>query len=113
MTQPNSSPRPSFQFSLRTAFVLLLIAAVGISLWVLEQGHRKPPSARGERGSTRAQSETSWASWKSGRRYMLDFLLGAVPETGIPASGSGCGISPGEQLLTIALRRNESSDGGM
>jgi hypothetical protein len=42
----------------------------------------------------------------AGRQFMINYIIEFIDDTGLPLAGSGCSLQSGEQVLTIALRKN-------
>jgi hypothetical protein len=126
------------QFSLRTALIAMLLAAVGFSVWTSKERDKQNRRLQGENDALRerlrreigeleikegdrdrlhaiAVPTVEPMTWKwriyvpPSRSFSVNFIIHPVSDSNLPEKGSSFGsLRPGEQTMTIALRKNES-----
>ena len=131
--ESNNPPRRRFQFSLRTALLLIALAAVGISLWVSNRMYKQNEQLRAdnirlrnevgeinvEEGgeyklhAIRAPGDAS-RTWKwrvfvpAGHTFYLNAVLNQIPAAGdIAMPSSQVMIPQGYQTISLELRKND------
>jgi hypothetical protein len=118
--------------------VVVLAIAVIVSVWLSKQQADKNHLLQEENASLRAKLRGELGeleisdsdrdklqaiaiptiepmTWKwrlyipPGRLFWIDSEINGVSDANIPARGSGCSLQSGEQVLTVALRKDEST----
>ena len=132
-------PHRRLQFSLRFALVVVLAFGVALSVWLSKHEADKNQLLQAENASLRAEIRAQLGeleiddsnrdklqaiaiptldpmTWKwrlyvpAGQTFWINFIIVGVSDTNIPAAGDSCGpLVPGEQIVTVALRKDESA----
>lgn len=127
------------QFSLRSTLIVVLAIAVIVSVCLSKQQADKNHLLQEQNASLRAQLRGELGeldvndsdrdklqaiaiptldpmTWKwrlyvpPAQPFWINFTIVGVSDTNLPATGEGCGpLVPGEQIVTVALRKDESA----
>ncbi len=125
------------RFSLRALLAVLATVALALAIWVSFRVAQENKELRVENDQLRIKLRNEFGeleitdanrnklqaisiptlepmTWKwrvyvpPGRTFMLWSEINGVSDSNLPQRGSGCSIGPGEQVVTIALRKDES-----